>query len=183
MVNHIGIYGSKAAEGLSAFQRRSCISFEVQRGLSKLYSIHNKIQSWHLTNDHSRMVEIIGIQNYAFTQCLGHQLNILWQNAISDLYIFDHPRVNIFLGSILECFIPQSKVDHSEIWSFVKCGFLTSSCISQFANMAIMCKLQIEDMISDLKKARVDCWQYMPLNVAHDLMVIILISDGQFIWR
>ena len=24
MVNHIGIYGSKAAEGLSAFQRRSC---------------------------------------------------------------------------------------------------------------------------------------------------------------
>ena len=25
VVNHIGIYGSKAAEGLSAFQRRSCV--------------------------------------------------------------------------------------------------------------------------------------------------------------
>ena len=25
VVNHIGIYGSKAAEGLSAFQRRSCL--------------------------------------------------------------------------------------------------------------------------------------------------------------
>ena len=25
MVNHVGIYGSKAAEGLSAFQRRSCV--------------------------------------------------------------------------------------------------------------------------------------------------------------
>ena len=24
VVNHVGIYGSKAAEGLSAFQRRSC---------------------------------------------------------------------------------------------------------------------------------------------------------------
>ena len=26
MVNRIGIYGSKVAEGLSAFQRRSCVS-------------------------------------------------------------------------------------------------------------------------------------------------------------
>ena len=25
VVNHVGIYGSKAAEGLSAFQRRSCL--------------------------------------------------------------------------------------------------------------------------------------------------------------
>ena len=24
VVNHVGMYGSKAAEGLSAFQRRSC---------------------------------------------------------------------------------------------------------------------------------------------------------------
>ena len=86
------------------------ISFEVQGRLSKLYSIHNKSQSWHLTNDHSRMVEIISIRNYAFHDPMpGHQLNILWQNAISVLYIFDHQRVNISLGSILERFIPTIK--------------------------------------------------------------------------
>ena len=28
-VNHVGIYGSKAAEGLSAFQRRSCLVFDL----------------------------------------------------------------------------------------------------------------------------------------------------------
>ena len=126
------------------------ISFEVQRRLSKCYSIHNKSQSWHLTNDHSRMVEIIGIRNYAFHEPMpGHQLNILWQNAVSDLHIFDDQRVDISLGSILERFIPQSKVDHSEIWSLVKCGFLPSSYISQFANMDIICKqckLRIEDI-------------------------------------
>ena len=98
------------------------------------------------------------------TQCLVHQLNILWQNAISGLYIFDHPRVNISLGSILERFMPQSKVDHSEIWSFVKCGFLPSSCISQFANMAIICKqckLRIEDIRHSFVHRILDlntCW-------------------------
>ena len=123
----------------------------MQRRLPKFYSVHNKSQSWHLTNDHSRMVEIIGILNYAFHEPMpGHQLNILWQNAVSDLHIFDHQRVDISLGSILERFIPQSwKVHHSEIWSLVKCGFLPSSCISQFANMEIICKqckLRIEDI-------------------------------------
>ena len=66
------------------------------------------------------MVEIIGIRNYAFHDPMpGHQLNILWQNAVSDLYIFDHQRVNISLGSILERFIPQSKVDHSIQSTFI----------------------------------------------------------------
>ena len=92
------------------------ISFEVQRRLSKFYSIHNKCQSRHLTNDRSRMVESNGIRNYAFHDPMsGHQLNILCQNAVSDLYIFDPQRVNISLGSILGRFIPQSKVDHSDI--------------------------------------------------------------------
>ena len=111
------------------------ISFEVQRRLSFFpYTIK-------ASHDHSRMVEIIGIRNYALHDTKpGHQLNVLWQNVVSDLYMFDHQRVNISLGSILERFIPQSKVDHSEIWSFVKCGFLSSSCISQFANMEIICK-------------------------------------------
>ena len=125
------------------------LSFAVQRRLLKFHFIHNKSQSWHLTN-HSSMVEIISIRNYAFHDPMpDHQLNILWQNAVSDLYIFDHQRVDISLGSILERFIPQSKVDHSELWSFVKCGFLPSSCISQFANMEVICKqckLRIEDI-------------------------------------
>ena len=100
------------------------ISFAVQRRLLKFHSIHNKSQSWHLTN-HSSMVEIISIRNYAFHDPMpDDQLNILWQIAVSDLYIFDHQRVNISLGSILERFIPQSKVDHSELWRFVKCGFI-----------------------------------------------------------
>ena len=30
---------------------------------------------------------------------------------------------------------------------------------------------------------RVNWWQYMSINVAHDLMMIILLSDSQFIWR
>ena len=30
MINRIGIYGSKVAEGLSDFQRRSCISYEIE---------------------------------------------------------------------------------------------------------------------------------------------------------
>ena len=28
MVDYVGIYGSKAAEGLSAFQRRSCLNYQ-----------------------------------------------------------------------------------------------------------------------------------------------------------
>ena len=56
-------------------------------------------------NDHSRMVELIGIRNSAFHEPIAdHKLNILWQNAISDLYIFDYERVNTALGSMLERF-------------------------------------------------------------------------------
>ena len=62
----------------------------------------------------------------------GHQLFLLWQNAVSNLYIFDHQRVDISLDSMLEPSTRRSKVDHCEIWSFVKCGFLSSSCISQW---------------------------------------------------
>ena len=40
--------------------------------------------------------------------------------------------------------------------------------------------------IADLRSQTwtiVNCWQYMPLKVAHDLIMITLISDSQFIWR
>ena len=36
VVNYVGIYGSKAAEGLSAFQRRSCIIAQLlQQGQAR----------------------------------------------------------------------------------------------------------------------------------------------------
>ena len=80
-------------------------------------------------------------------------------------------RVNISLGWILQRFMPQSKLDHSAIWSFVKSGFLPSSCISQFVNMEIIvykqCKLRIENISHSLgqdlrlKHALLNCWQYV----------------------
>ena len=133
----------------------------MQRRLTKFYSIH--IQSWQLTNDHSRMVKIIGIQNYAFHGAMPRSSTKYFVAK------YDFRPVHIWpsTSSILERFIPQSKVDHSEIWSCVKCGFLPSGCISQFANIAIICKqcqLRIEDFShsfgQDLR---------FELNVAHDL--------------
>ena len=38
VVNHVGIYGFKAAEGLSAFQRRSCISWHHRAQLMTFQS-------------------------------------------------------------------------------------------------------------------------------------------------
>ena len=95
-------------------------------------------QSINFTNKPSRVVEIIGIRKDAIYEPIpGHQLFFcVWQNAVSNLYIFDHQRVNISLGSMLERF----QVDHCDIWSFVKCGFLPSSCNSQFVIMEIIYK-------------------------------------------
>ena len=129
------------------------ISFEVQRRLSKFYSTHNKSQSWHLTNDHSCMVEIIGIRNYAFHDPMpGHQLNInvLWRNAVSAMYIIIWPSVSwYFLGLDSGAF--HTAIKGGSLWDlkFCKCGLLSSRCISQFANMEIICKqckLRIEDI-------------------------------------
>ena len=75
-------------------------SFEVEclRRLSKCYSIHNKDQSWYLTNDPSCMVEIMVFK-------MTHSGNNTWPstkyfmiNTVSDLYIFDHQRVNTSWG-------------------------------------------------------------------------------------
>ena len=63
--------------------------------------MYNKDQSIFFTNKPSRVVEIIGIRNDAIHEPIpGHQL-VLWQNAVSYLYILDYQRVNISLGSIL----------------------------------------------------------------------------------
>ena len=62
VVNHVGIYGSKAAEGLSAFQRRSCfneyvrnliqISLKfVQKGPDNNKTSLIQIMAWNQTGD------------------------------------------------------------------------------------------------------------------------------------
>ena len=100
----------------SAYNTFHIIWRAILHRLSKCYSIHNKGHSWRLTNEPSRTSKIIGIRNGAIhEQIPGHQLNILWQNVFSDLYIFDHQRVNISLVSMLECFTRRSKVDYCEI--------------------------------------------------------------------
>ena len=131
-------------------------------------------------NDPSRTSEIIGIRNDAIHEPIpGHQINILWQNAFSDLYIFDHWWVDISLGSMLKCFTRRSKaVDHCEIWSFVKCGFLPSSCISQLVIIEIRrsftnganweWKIYSFTWVRSQTWTWVNCCQYMPLNVVHD---------------
>ena len=46
MVNRIGIYGSKVAEGLSAFQRRSCFIYRTSDGVYHIsFDIENNILS------------------------------------------------------------------------------------------------------------------------------------------
>ena len=112
------------------------ISFEVQRRLSKFYSTHNKSQSWHLTNDHSRMVEMSCIRNYAFHDPMpGHQLNILWQNAVSDLYIFDHRRVSTyFLGLDSGAF--HTTIKGGSLWDLKLCQMrVVAISVDAFQNL------------------------------------------------
>ena len=104
--------------------------------LSKCYSIRKKGQSSHLTNGPCRMVEIINIRNGAFHKpILGNKLNILWENVVSDLYIFEHQKKTFMsVVSVLWHFTQRSKVNHFEFWSFAKCKFLPYSCFSPVLN-------------------------------------------------
>ena len=96
------------------------------------------------------VVEIIGFRNDAIHEPLpGHQLNFLWQNVVSDLYIFDHQRVNISLGSMLERF--HTTINGGSLWDLKLCEMrvtvLPSSFISQVVIMDIIykhCKLRKE---------------------------------------
>ena len=65
------------------------------------------------------LVEIIVFWNDAIHEPLpGHQL-FLWQNAVSDLYIFDHQRINISLGSMLEHF--HTTIKGRSLWDLKLC--------------------------------------------------------------
>ena len=76
----------------------------------------NKDQSRHFTNKPPRVVEIIGIRNDAIHEPIpGHQFFLcVWQNAVSDLYIFDQQRVNISLGSMMVVLAIKTQV-----WKFL----------------------------------------------------------------
>ena len=114
--------------------------------LSKCYSIPSKGFSLHSTNDPSRMIEIIGFWNDAFYEPTpGHQLNILRQNAVSDLYIY------LIINEILS---PWTRCGpfHTTITGglLVKWGILPSDCISQFPIMEIIykyCKPRIKILL------------------------------------
>ena len=88
--------------------------------LSGCCSIYNEDQSIHFTDKPSRVVEIIGMRNDANHEPIpGHQLNFLWQNAVSDLYRFDHQRVNISLGSMLGRF--HTTIKGGSMWDLKLC--------------------------------------------------------------
>ena len=73
-----------------------------------------KTSQIHFTDKPCRVVEILGIRNDAIHEPIpGHQL-FLWQNAVSDLYMFDHQWVNISLGSMLERF--HTTIKGGSLW-------------------------------------------------------------------
>ena len=65
VVNHVRIYGSKAAEGLSAFQRRSCFWLEGFRIKASSKSIVNQSQQF-MNVDENGSVANAFVQNMAF---------------------------------------------------------------------------------------------------------------------
>ena len=111
-------------------------------------------QFWiHFTNKPSRVVEIIGIRKDAIHEPIpGHQLSFF----VCDKMLFQictYLTINELIFHWAQCWsVPTrwSKVDHCEIWSFVKCGFLPSSCISQFVIMEIIYKLRIKHFSQSL---------------------------------
>ena len=107
----------------------------VLHRFAKCYSIHNKDRSWYLTNDPFHMVEIIGIRNDAFHDSIpGHQLKLLWRNAVSDLYI------NEFFFLVLKDGAFHTPIKYGSIWDLKLCQMrgLPFSCISQFVIMEII---------------------------------------------
>ena len=120
--------------------------------------IFNKDQSIHFTNKPFRVVEIIGIRKDAIHEPRpDHQLGFF---CVCDKMLFQictHLTINELIFHWAQCWSVStrwSKVDHCEIWSFVKCGFLPSSCISQFVIMEIIYrhyKLKIEHFSHSLR--------------------------------
>ena len=113
--------------------------------------IFNKDQSIHFTNKPFRVVEIIGIRKDAIHEPRpDHQLGFFFVCDKMLFQICTHLTINELIFHWAQCWSVStrwSKVDHCEIWSFVKCGFLPSSCISQFVIMEIIYrhyKLKIE---------------------------------------
>ena len=121
--NHMGLLPCKAAiPGLCSQSDNTfyIIWRVILRRLPGCCSIYNKDQSIHFTNKPFRVAEIIGMQNDAIHEPIpGHQLNFLWQNAVSDVYIFDHQRAHISLGSMLVRFYTTIKV--GSLWDLKLC--------------------------------------------------------------
>ena len=130
------------------------------------------------------MVEMIGIWNDACHEpepVPRHQLDILWQTMVSNPYKFDHQQM-------LEHFTQWSKVGNSEsgFWD-LKLRQMRVLVIELYFPVGNLWdhvqtpgykhnKLRMQDFClslgQDLGKAK--CWQYMPLIVAHHLLMMLM---------
>ena len=77
VVNHVGIYGSKAAEGLSAFQRRSCLYWTLFWNLVNAVDIHlllktprcHEVDKYLRRNKWLVLVAVWAHESYGWSQC------------------------------------------------------------------------------------------------------------------
>ena len=105
------------------------ISFEVHfRRLSKCYWTHYKCEPWHITND----------------QCHRHGGNDWrseWRMSWHDKLWF-HTHTYLTMNGCWSIshndWMWVTLRPGSDIWSLIKCGFLSSSCISQWVILEIM---------------------------------------------
>ena len=87
VVNHIGIYGSKAAEGLSAFQRRSCCFYPT---LKKLIQPINRLKTVSKVGDLPSTIAMTAhcfgalSQVRAIGHCMiGQERDLLWPDWLN----------------------------------------------------------------------------------------------------
>ena len=68
-----------------------------------------------------RTVEIIGIRNDAFHEPIpSHQQNILWENVVSHLYIFEHQQVNIYV-LVIDAAAFHTTIKDESLWDLKLC--------------------------------------------------------------
>ena len=130
------------------------------------------------------------IRNDAFHEP-GHQLNILWQNAVSNLY-------NLTINELIFAWVRWWGVSHDDQrWITLRSELgqmrvLTIQLYFTVCNHGDhMQTLEAENRrfnsftLANSQTWTRHCWLLIvyALNVAHDLMMMVLILDSQFIWQ
>ena len=105
VVNHVGLYGSKVAEGCSAFQHRSCYLFQYSLFLSSSLKKHSNTYMWNTNIEKSSA--FIQVLMALFLQILW----IWWQlyymgstcvNICSNLIAWSYSEINYTLDFVFE---------------------------------------------------------------------------------